>query len=593
MFLSCRYVPSRNKNRSLFDELNSDFFYPTTFSSSFETSSEFVKFENMKMGSESDENKSDESLEKKFMSDEMGFMNNVTNEEHRTLDEAVFDGQSVQYSSVKTKIINGTKEGEKVKTTTLPTTVKKGKYLDLPQESENINASIPNAAEVWALAGMRKFDTKPAENDKINDDEEQLSAGMNNTAKNLLDWTEIAKMSNESDSGDENLNDLSKTTVSNDINGDEDPATSENKESGTLSSLTPSTTMSTILKVLTKTIVDDNRIEQDNGNMEFGGSNKTVGPSSRIDSDAFAKKRLDEGEDSAVELIDPSMKIDSKNKNEKMRVEELEVFTTTESSEGITTDSAEIVEKEITTTESYEATTSIVDSFTVIGENDENEDLFKRTITEVPMVTTPKPVQSTSTAPTTSTAPITSTAPTTSTIQTTTVTNDKHQVETTTNIPSSSVNEIPKSTQRYYKSTKSLRILTTTESPVEFESTVADNEDLSSTLIPKPESSQSVATTHHYEFNMFSSSSPAVEIIDDDKFKYSTLLPETTTIRLRAKSVDLEDSSPKAEESLNKESLDGEPMNNGNLGIISTSVSVAVILIIAGVVYVSYSSRHC
>lgn len=580
-------MPYKSTNRSLFDELNSESPYPTTFSfeSSSDRSSEFIKFENMKMLSESEENKSDESLEKKFLNDEMGFKNNVTNEEHRTLDEAVFDGQSVKYSSVKMKIINGTKDDEKAKATAVPTTVKKGKYLDLlPQENENINASIPNNAEVWALAGMRGFDAKPTESNEANADLGQISAGMNNTAKNLLDWTEIAKMNNETDSGDEGPNDLSVTTVVNDIKGIDDPATSENKQSGSfIATQSPSTTMSTIMKVLTKTIVDDNRIEQDNGNIEFGGSNKTLEPTSRIDSDAFAKKNPEEREDTAVELIDPSMKIDNTKTHEKLRVEELEVFATTESSEVFTTVAAEVMET--TTTEAYETTTSIVDSFTVIGEDDENEDVFKRTVTEGSMVTTPQPVETTST--TQSTPKTTSITQTTSTIPTTTV------PETSTNIPSSSINEIPKSTQRYFKSTKSLRILTTTEPPVEPESTVAIIEDLPSTMTPKyKSSSQTATTTPQYEFESFSSSSPAVEITDDDKFKYSTLLPEMTTNRLRAKSVDLEESSTKLEETLNQESLDGEPMSNGNLGIITVSVSIAVILILAGAVYVS-SASHC
>ena len=430
-------MPSKNTNRSLYEELKSVSSYPTTFSS-FETSSEFVKFENMKMHSESEENKSDESLEKKFMNDEMGFKNNVTKEERHTLDEAVFDEQSIKYSSLKTKLINGTEEDEKVKTTAAPTTVKKGKQLDLvPQDNENINASIPNAAEVWALAGMREFESKPTESSE--------GAGMNNTAKNLLDWTEIAKMSNESESDDDSLYDLSKTTVLNDISGDEDPATSENKESGSfISSQNPETTMSTILKTLIKGAAEDNRIELENGNVEFTGSNKTREPTSRIDSDVFASKKPDEREDSAVELIDPSIKLDNKTTKEKLRLQDLEVYTTTESS--FTTDSAEIMET--TTTDSYETTTSIVDSFTVIGEDEEIDDVYKRTVTEEPMETTTQRLE------------------TTSTTQATTVTTEKRQVETTTNVPSPSVNEIPKSTQRY-KSTKSLRIVTTTESPDE------------------------------------------------------------------------------------------------------------------------------
>lgn len=565
-------MPSKNSNRSLYDELKSVASFQTTFSS-FETSSEFVKFDNMKMNDDSEEN-DEESLEKKFMEDEMGFKNNETKEERHTIDEAVFDGESIKYSSMIMKITNGTEEVEKVEVTSaIPTTGKKGKYLGLmPQGNDNINASIPNNAEVWALAGMREFESKPTEKAaSINVDLLKEGSALNETAKNLLDWTEIAKMNNETDALDDSLNDLPKTTVLNDIGGDDDPATSENKQSGTfVASQSPATTMSTLLRTLMKGVVEDNRIEQDLGNMEFSGSNKTNSPTSRVDADAFSKKTPEEREDSAVELIDPSKNIDPKQTKEKLRVDEMEVFSTTEPGDGFTTESGEIAET--TTTEASETTTSIVDSFTIIGEDEDSDDVYKRTITELPVETTAQPLQ------------------TTSRLQTTTVMSDKHQVETTTNLPSTAFNEIPRSTQRY-KSTKSLRIATTTEAPVE--TTGAETEVPSSPSTPKfLSSSPTIATTQLYEFEVDSSSSPTVEIFDDDKFKYSTLLPETTTLRMRAKSVDFEESNPKAEETLNKESLDGEPMSNSNIGIISASVSVVVILIIAIAAYVSHASAH-
>lgn len=545
----------------------------------------------MKMHSNSEESKSDESdLEKKFMKDELGFKNNATMEERHSIDEAAFDEQSVKYSSSSTRLINDTEkeekkeEEEKIKTTALPivlTTVKKGKYLDLiRRDNDNINASIPNAAEVWALAGMRDIQSRtPAESDETSSsDVELLSGGLNNTAKNLLDWTEISKMSNESmtSGSDESFKDeLTKTTVLNDISADVDPATSENKDIEVFAiSRAPSSTSSTL-----KSVVEDNRIELENGNVEFETLNKTFPANSRIDSDVFANSH-EEREESAVELIDSFRKNDKNSKKESLRVDEVELkndFATTESAESFTTDSDEMVET--TTTDNYETTTSIVDSFTVIGEEENSEDIFKRTITELPPLTTEQPSQT----------PITTQVP-----QTTTVANDKIQMEltqeTTTESQSPSVNEIPESTLRYNKTTKSIRVATTTtDAPVEkSETTVEDNEGLSSTLIPKYKSvSQTLATTQHYAVEEESSSSPTVEIIDDDKFKYSTLLPETTTAKSFAKSGGFEESTTKAVDSLNKESLDGEQTDSGNLGLISIIVSVVIVLIVAGVAYVS------
>lgn len=560
-------------NRSLYDELKASSFL-TTFTSPFiETSSEFMKFENMKMDEDS---KSDESsMEKKFKDDEFGFRNNETTEERHSMNEAVFDEEVVKYSSK-----NITKPEENIKTTALPaaaTTSKKGKYLDLiPRGDDNINASIPNAAEVWALAGMREIETrKPMESDETT---EMFADSLNNTAKNLLDWTEITKMNNESmtQSSEENLKDLSATTVHNDINIDDDPATSENKETIVFVTSRASTTLPTL-----KPIIEDNRLEIETGNVEMleNGKNKSQIATARIDSDVFGKSQ-EEREESAIELIEPSKKIDTKTK-ENLKLDEMEaVAATTESSESFTTESVEIVQT--TTMENIETTSSIVDSFTVIGEDEDSDDVFKRTITELPPVTTTDALAQVTT--TSNSAP-----------QTTTIVNEKIQMETTTEI-NPTINEIPESTQRYNKSTSptksiSTRVVTTEKT----DSTESDNESLSSTLIPKFfTTSQPIATTQNYEESS-SSSSPTVEIFDDDKFKYNTLLPETTTTLPfeSNKSEDFEESTTKVvkSDSPNRENLDGEPGENGSsLGLISALVSVVAVLVLAGVVYVSFES---
>lgn len=509
-----------------------------------------------------EESKSDESsMEQKFREDELGFRNNATNEEKHSINEALFDEETVKYSSK-----NLTAPEENVKTTALPvplTTSKKGKYLDLiPRGDDNINASIPNAAEVWALAGMREIEMrKPMESDETT---EVFADSLNNTAKNLLDWTEITKMDNDSmTQSEESLRDLSQTTIHNDINIDEDPDTSENKDVNVfVSSLAP-TTFST-----NKPIIENNRLELETGNIETLENAKNKTQAARIDSEVFAKSH-EEGEESAVELIDPLKKIDSKTK-ENLEFDEVE--STTGSSESFTTESLEVVES--TTAENMETTTSIVDSFTVIGEDEDSDDVFKRTITEPPpAMTTFAPSEATSTS--------SHALPTTTSIP---------QMETTTEVPSPTINEIPESTQRYNKSTSTTKLnaprLLTTE---RFDSTEADNERLSTTLIPKIFTiSQPIATTQDYEVE--SSSTKTVEIFDDEKFRYSTLLPETTSnSAYESRNGDLEEPTTKVTkgvDSPNRENLEGEQGGSGSLGLISASVSVVVLLVIAGVVYV-------
>lgn len=586
-FFNFSFELSEKKNRSLYDELKATSLYPR----SFETSSEFMKFDNLKIDSNSEENKSEESsLENKFKNDELGFKNNSTKEERHILDEATFDEQSLKYSSIIVNKTDDEGENEKRKTTALPillTTAKKGKYLDLiPRGGDNINASIPNAAEVWALAGMRDLETRRPfdESDESSSDVELLGSSLNNTAKNLLDWIEIAKMNNEtlarSSSNEENQTEdfnIAKSTVMNDISIDEDPATSENNDVGIfVSSLEPAQTSSTL-----KPTIEENGIYLDTGNGEFGGENKS-NANSRIDSEVFGKSQ-EEREESAIELIDPFKQSDHRHNKERLRINDVEIKndlpTTTESNEGFTTEMTET-----TTMENYETTTSIVDTFTVIGEDEDADDIFKRTITEVPSMATERPDVIISTTQSTQA----------------TIDNDQVHMElvqdTTTEVPNTSLNEIPESTQNYNKSTTvtksfSFRVVTTTESPGNEAEPTIDNESLSSTLVPKFRSSQQpFVTTHQQNDTSLGTSSSTVEIIDDDKFKYSTILPETTTeaaFTIRGKNEDFnEPTSAVVTDTLNKENLDGE-QGGSSLGIISASISVVVVLILAVVGYVS------
>lgn len=554
----------------------------------------------MKIGSESEESRSLESNEKSKQ-DDSTFKDNATREERHMVNEAIFDEETIKYSSVN--ISRTTKPDEKeLETTALPavlTTIKKGKYLGLvPPTDDNINASIPNTAEVWALAGMREVEgRKKQESDESSSDVEMLSGGLNNTAKNLLDWIEIAKMNNNSMVSSASDDYFSTKSTNNDIAGDDDPATSENKNAGVIVSSQPPTATPATLK----TIIEDNRLELEGGNVEFGGMNKTSAVSSRIDADVF-EKSPEEKEESAVEIIDPLKKGEKK---EDLRIDELEIksdFLTTASFEAFTTDSSEMFAA--TTMESVESTTSIVDSFTVIGEDDEIDEVFKRTITELP-ITTDEPVVAVNTTqksattmkiPPTTIKILSSTIkiPSTTTQAPTIVTTPQMLIETTTEAQNFSVNEIPESTLRYNKSTKSIRA-TTTESPSEeIESTILDNASVPSTLIPKYSStSQSQATTQKYDVIVESTTSGAIEIIDDDKFRYSTWLPETTDNQQVFNSGGIDEmssSTPKTADPLEKESLDGEETGSGSLGLISAIVSVVVVLVIAGVGYVSWEA---
>lgn len=571
--MACTYSPfnfsfelPEKHNRSLYEELKAT----SNNSSFFETSSEFIKFENLKLDSNSEE-----SLEGRFKDDELDIKNNSTKEERHTLDEATFDEQSIKYSSINsTGVVNKTSgDDERLGTTSQPaglTTAKKGKYLDLvPRNEDNINATIPNAAEVWALAGMREVEKRRPldESNESSSDVELLGSSLNNTAKNLLDWIEIAKMNNEtlarSASVEENQTeeiDLAQATVINDISGDDVPAASENKDVGVfVSSFEPTASTS-------KSLIEDNRLHVENGIGEFNGGNKSMTASSRIDSEVFTKSQ-EEREESAIELLDSFKHNDNRNTKESLRAidAERDFATTTEPNQGFTSEPAET-----TTVENYETTTSIVDTFTVIGEDENGDDVFKRTITEVPLLTTTeRPEEPTSTTQT----------------SLSTVSMELVQ-ETTTDIPNTSSNEIPE----YNKSTTvtksfSVRVVTTDSPHVEVDSTIY-GEGSSSTLVPRFRSSyQPMATTQQQ--SDFSTSNPT-EIIDDDKFKYSTLLPETTAEpEIGSKRDNFgETSTTVTVDSLNKENLDGE-QSGGNIGIISVSVSVVVLLIIAAVGYVS------
>jgi hypothetical protein len=477
----------------LYDELSAATSYPT-FSSPFSSSSA----EQVSSEPNEEENKSTEfytlsSIESTLATDEdEDFKNNATKEERHRLDEIKIDEQSVVYSST----VDFT-------TSTAPPTPKKGKYLELmPPGEDNMNASLPNAAEVWALAGMRDMDVdRKSTTESLEESDVELLS--NNTIKSLLDWSEIARYDNSTEL-------IPQTTKSNDLT----EATAEHKEVA-VSSPFPSTT--------SKSIIEDNRLELEHENAEFtAAANKSV-----IDDETLNKDR----DESSVELIAPI----SEKKFENLEIESttLEPITTTE--EAMTT---------------IEVTTSIIDTFT--SESEENSEVFKRTITEMPE----DQFSSTSTL-----------APRTTTVF--------DEFPTTTASPSptteySSTNLNARSTM--VTKSISIRIATTTSEPSTSAETTMQSDEITTTPVDVIESS-SIA---------------AIEILDDDKFKYSTLLPEgtvsVTTTHVSPTVYKLNDSTRSIE---GVASTADEGDGGSNVAIISISVSIVVFILLAAGGFVS------
>lgn len=540
------------------------------------------------------------SLERRFKEDENGFKNNETNVERTFVREGIFDESHLAYSSISSLTTSTTTEApttvahltetpvitealptkesksEVVATTSpdipLPTVSnKKGKYLDLiPHENDdNINYTIPNAAEVWALAGMLNVDKtrkRPQNENKsvvldthngdIDDNLAPVNNNQNNTIKSLLDWMEIEKMSNQNETNlkmensDEDQQEklkvnTTKNIVVNELNAEnEDPATSENVF--TIRVYETSTSTPAVVPHSSTT-----QAALDNGIEVIDLLNKTHVPISRIDVDIFSKSGEDqEFEDKNVELIDPFQSNGDNSNNEHKTKENLKImpnaqeinyyFTTTDTPEDFTTETNFEMDERTTTESPVEGTTSIVDSFTVIGEDEDNngsgDDIFKRTITEVPPTTTDGSsfVQTTTDLPSTTTM-----QPKLVTVVTT---EREFMTEMTTETVNPAINEIPESTERYNKSTEktstTVRFATTTQStPESKDTTIIDFERQSSTIIPNYVEFKPIDTTKNppEEAQKQVKQNQTIEIIDDDKFKYSTIInidtfPETTMV---------------------------------------------------------------
>lgn len=618
----------QTSNHSLYDELKAE---ETTidplFKSPFDTSSELSS--RLNVFGDNDQNDIDEStstemsLERMF--DEKDRVNSTKEERHQ-IDEIKIDEKMMLYSSRNQSSPanhrideNETTETESEEmdtttvtqlplssTTTMPLMNKKGKYLDLmPPGDDNMNTSLPNSPEVWALASMRDVESTRKQ---FNDDDENLNNSdvellnvnmMNNTVKNLLDFSEIAKLDNHT-----SVENSNKSSTVNDITSYDDAATAENKEVAvSTTSIGTSTVRSTI---------DDNGIELEHENVEFI-ANKTESAISKIDTDLFAptsdlNNSTQSHDDFDVELITPLSNSNDNGKNkkpEKLKLAELDMneTTITESSEKLVTTPASLFDEEATTIESdgnIDTTTTVSSIDVLIGEDrdDENNDdetegggdVFKRTITEMPDMKTEEFTTVTTQMPTTTTERISTTFYTEIPTTTTTEQPKTTTVETTTT--AAPTTEIFTTRSTMVTKSISIRIATTTEQPdIDILTTLSDD---SSEVFSSSNNYPTSSEYYDVSASSSSSSSPPIEIADDDKFKYNTVWPETTTsastnsqdTSRSGKNGGVDDVGLPKDGDLNKQSLDGETTGS-NVAIISISISVVVFVILAAGGFVS------
>lgn len=154
-------------------------------------------------------------MEKKFHADDNNRVrNNSTIEERRFVFEGSANDETTQYYQTSNSLKFDTLHSDEsaiveekppastsVSTTTLSkktnSSSKKGKNLDLlHSESDNVNLTIPNNAEVWSLAGMKNV-VQTTVAGKQHHDFDETTSGRQSThsdAKILSDWQGIARM---------------------------------------------------------------------------------------------------------------------------------------------------------------------------------------------------------------------------------------------------------------------------------------------------------------------------------------------------------------------------------------------------------------
>lgn len=467
-------------------------------------------------------------------------------------------------------------------TTILSTLNKKPKFLNFDDvdPSNNINTTIPNAAEVWALVGMRNHDYRNNRNsENATQSPIEGSNSSNSTLKVMTDWMIMKAMNEHNESMtsvseeleqhadtpipvNRTLADVTgKVVLENDLIGENnDPASSENKITSPLATFISSTTV--LILTTPKTVSEDNRIDFDHVDHETianktSTDNITKISTSRMDVEILDDNDNDEREN--LEVVNVRL-----NQSKNGHIESIRTNPTIQTT---------TVSYDEPTTEPYSGdfTTepSAIDAFTVIGEDFDGEDydaIFKRTVlpdnqselsttADTLLTTTDRYTQSLS-------SQATSTSPSLK---------EETEIASTLN---PSINEIPQSTEAVKNFSQS------SENPLKTTlkyTTKASSKTISSSVNPL-----SVSTTEEVSVSLLGLSStinpsyiefkPMVTTVkphlsstgpfDDDKFKYSTvididLLPQASSTQMTTFSA-ITTESPRVAKTTNA-SLPDEP----------------------------------
>lgn len=438
---------------------------------------------------------------------------------------------------------------------------KKAKSLDV-DDAMNVNTKIPDYTEVWALASglwapnnTRK--AQPSYQTQTTDDYLNVNQETSNSPESLLvKWSEVMKIMNNKTTPDKIGNQSKRVFANNELNEDDKV-------------IKPSIPLST--STLAPNL-DNNRIDLDNQEQRINETIVMERPKNH--NYQIAPKTIDK----TVEIFDVTSET---NRNlDRLRVSEPESTldvetTTTEIIETTTeTDVSELSTESDGFTTTEETTTDFMDSFTLLGEDDDEPDdaMSKRTVpTEITTTETPSSTEK--------------------------------PIQTTTEI-NPSINEIPESTERYNKSSSTPQKSSSISVPTDFKSTAMPR-SLEMTDSPTEAPEISTTTSNIIEFKPMSSESPhQPKVLQNDTEKYEyDLLPQSSSTTFTTRLPTSTFSYPKSsipigqnieststtDNSIYQENAGNDgPMNVTYIVIISIIVACAVILAFVAVFWVSF-----
>lgn len=295
---------------------------------------------------------------------------------------------------------------------------KKAKFLDI--EDSNVNASLPNGADVWALASLKNLLPEPDDNSKstVTPDTTNTNAydsTFNSPESLLVKWSEIMKILNNNDTTSKSPSNLTiqpstklnenitKTYVNNELNEDY-PIASEN----TPKEITISSTVPIRNELSTATgkpyNLENNRIDGDQQDLQ---TNKTRTIQTTKVPTTLKPKEEEEDvtPDKNVEIVD-ILETNDEVRNKMDQIKALEgktnaiLTTTTDYPETTTTTMDELTT--MTYTEDSETTTDTSEEMTYYGdgESTEQDEISKRTApTDVPSIWTTEPPEYSTVSP--------------------------------------------------------------------------------------------------------------------------------------------------------------------------------------------------